>query len=305
MIKSKPQYYFGLVFRLIKSTFTELSKNDPLRMAGATAFFTTFALPPILVILIQVFKLFLGPMEIRRSLFETLAGIVGNEAVAQIRSILSAFRNLASNWYAIIGGFIFLLFVATTLFKIIKGSINQIWKIRILERQRIGSKLKERLQAVLVILFAGILFVIGLLVEGSQAFLGNYLQELMPSLAFYFNNIVRNLVSVVFVTLWFAIMFRYLPDGRPAWSIAFAGAFLTSILFNGGKVLLRFLLSYNNLNNIYGASTSIVLLLLFVFYASLILYFGATFTKIWSIYKKLPIIPHRHAVNYRIAEVHE
>ncbi|HYH14544.1 MAG TPA: YihY/virulence factor BrkB family protein [Flavisolibacter sp.] len=305
MIKAKAQYVIRLVFRLLKDTFKELSKNDPLRMAGATAFFTTFALPPILVILIQAFKLVVGPMQIRSRLFETLAGIVGNEAVAQIRSILLAFRSLAHNWFAVIGGFIFLLFVATTLFKIIKGSINQIWKIRILEKQRIGSKLKERFQAVMVILFAGILFVFGLLVEGSQAFLGNYLKDLVPSLAFYFNNVVRNLFSVLVVTLWFAIMFRYLPDGRPQWKVAFTGAFLTSLLFNGGKVLLRFLLSYNNLNNIYGASTSIVLLLLFVFYASLILYFGATFTKIWSIHKKLPIKPHRHAVNYRIAEVHE
>src|SRR5687767_13182416 len=116
--------------RLLREALKELSKNDPLRMAGATAFFTTFALPPILVILIQVFKLVLGPMQFRSQLFETLAGIVGNEAVHQIREILRAFRSLAHNWYVTIGGFIFLLFVATTLFKIIKGSINQIWKIK-------------------------------------------------------------------------------------------------------------------------------------------------------------------------------
>lgn len=304
-MKARVIYLIGLGYRLLKDTFKELSKNDPLRMAGATAFFTTFALPPILVILIQVFKLIVGPRQIRSQLFETLSGIVGNEAVDQIRNILIAFRNLAHNWYAVTGGFIFLVFVATTLFKIIKGSINQIWKIRVLEKRRIGSKLNERMQAVIVILFAGILFTLGLLLETSQAFLGNYLKDLVPSLAFYFNNVVRNAFSVFVVTLWFAVMFRYLPDGRPRWKIAFAGAFLTSLLFNSGKVLLRFLLSYNNLNNIYGASTSIVLLLLFVFYASLILYFGATFTKIWSIHKKLPIIPHRHAVNYRIAEVHE
>jgi membrane protein len=304
-MRIKPRYYIGLFFRLIKDTIRELSANDPLRMAGATAFFTTFALPPILVILIQVFKLLLGPERIRARLFETLAGIIGNEAVDQLRNILIAFRSLAHNWFAIIGGFIFLLFVATTLFKIIKDSINQIWKIRVLEKRHIGSKLRERLQAVMVILFAGILFVFGLLVETSQAFLGNYLQKLLPSLAFYFNNVVRTTFSVLFVTLWFTIMFRYLPDGRPRWKIALTGAFVTSLLFNGGKVLLRFLLSYNNLNNIYGTSTSIVLLLLFVFYSSLILYFGATFTRIWSIYKKSPIKPHRHAITYRIAVVHE
>ncbi|WP_082886649.1 YihY/virulence factor BrkB family protein [Flavisolibacter tropicus] len=304
-MKIKLRYYFVLFIRLIKDSISELLINDPLRMAGATAFFTTFALPPILVILIQAFKLVLGPMRIRNRLFETLAGIVGNEAVEQIKDILNAFRNLAHNWYVILGGFIFLVFVATTLFKIIKDSINQIWKIRVLERRAISSKLLERLQAVLVILFAGILFVFGLLVETSQAFLGNYIQKLFPSLAFYFNNVVRTAFSVLFVTLWFAIMFRYLPDGRPRWKTALTGAFVTSLLFNGGKVLLRFLLSYNNLNSIYGTSTSIVLLLLFVFYSSLILYFGAAFTKVWSIYKKQPIKPLKYAVNYQITIMHE
>jgi len=304
-MKARPRYYLGLYYRLFKESFRELSKNDPLRMAGATAFFTTFALPPILVIIIQVLKLILDPMRIRTRLFESLAGIVGPEAVQQIKDILIAFRSLATNWYVIIGGFVFLLFVATTLFKIIKGSINQIWKIRILERQRIGSRLKERLQAVMVIVLAGILFVLGLVIEGSQAFLGNYIQELLPRLAFYFNNVVRTIISVLIVTLWFAIMFRYLPDGRPSWKVALTGGLVTSLLFNGGKVLLRFLLSYSNLNNIYGTSTSIVLLLLFVFYSSLILYFGATFTKIWSIHKDRPIKLLHHAVNYRIIEVHE
>ena len=304
-MKVRPQYYIGLFLRLFKESFIELSKNDPLRMAGATAFFTTFALPPILVIIIQVLKLILDPMQVRIELFESLSDIVGQEAVQQIRNILIAFRSLATNWYVIIGGFLFLLFVATTLFKIIKGSINQIWKIRILEKQRIGSRLKERLQAIMVIVFAGILFVLGLMIEASQAFLGNYIQELLPGLAFYFNNVVRNIISVLIVTLWFAIMFRYLPDGRPSWAVAFIGGLVTSLLFTGGKVLLRFLLSYSNLNNIYGTSTSIVLLLLFVFYSSLILYFGATFTKLWSIHKKRPIKLLHHAVNYRITEVHE
>src|SRR6476661_8679926 len=106
-------------FYLAKDAFTELGKNDPLRMAGATAFFTTFALPPILVILIQSLKLVLDPYEARSQLFLSLENIVGHEAVEQLIDVLLAIRKLASNSWIIIGGFIFLLFVATTLFKII------------------------------------------------------------------------------------------------------------------------------------------------------------------------------------------
>src|SRR5918996_1675102 len=105
--------------KLLRESLIELLKNDPLRMAGATAFFTTFALPPILVIIIQSLKLVLDPQEVRIQLFHSLENIIGQEAVEQLVDVLLALRKLASSWWIIIGGFIFLLFIATTLFKII------------------------------------------------------------------------------------------------------------------------------------------------------------------------------------------
>lgn len=288
--------------KLLRESLTELLKNDPLRMAGATAFFTTFALPPILVILIQTLKLFLDPREIRSELFQSLANIVGSEAVKQLTDVLLALRRLAQNWWIIIGGFIFLLFVATTLFKIIQGSINQVWKIRPIQRKGFVKTMRARVQAVAVIMVAGLLFVIGLIAEGAQAFVGKYIFEISPALSFYFNSAFSYLISVIIVTLWFAVVFRYLPDGRPEWKVAFTGGFLTAILFNIGKIILHWLLSYSNLNTVYGTSASIVLLLLFVFYSALILYYGASFTKIWGIESGSPIHPLPHAMHYRLIE---
>ncbi len=281
---------------------TELLKNDPLRMAGATAFFTTFALPPILVIIIQSLKFILDPTQVRSQLFHSLENIIGPEAVDQLVDILMALRKLADSWWIIIGGFIFLLFVATTLFKIIKSSINQVWKIRPVQRIGFVKTMRSRLQSVAVILIAGLLFVIGILAEGLQAFIGKYIFEVSPLLSFYFNSTLNYLISIISVTLWFAVVFRFLPDGRPGWSVAFAGAFLTAILFNIGKIVLRWLLTYSNINTLYGTSASIVLLLLFVFYSALILYYGAAFTKIWAIHKAQPIHPLPHAMHYRIIE---
>src|SRR5215217_5526417 len=113
---------------LLNKTLKELVKNDPLRMAGATAFFTTFALPPILVILIQSLKLFLDPRTIRVELFKSLSDIVGPEAVRELIGVLKSLRRLAQNQYITLAGFIFLIFVATTLFKVIKSSLNQLWR---------------------------------------------------------------------------------------------------------------------------------------------------------------------------------
>ena len=153
-----------------------------------------------------------------------------------------------------------------------------------------------------MILIAGLLFMIGIMAETAQAFIGNYIFEFSPLLSAYFNTALNYIISVFIVTLWFAILFRFLPDGRPDWHIALAGGFVTAILFNAGKLLLRLLLSYSNINTVYGTSAAIVLLLLFVFYSSLILYYGAAFTKIWALFKGHPIQPLHHAVSYKVVE---
>lgn len=298
----KKKYFIFFIAELFRKAYRELLENDPLRMAGATAFFTTFALPPILVIFIQLFKLILEPRMIRAELFKSLSGIVGDEAVRQLADVLRAFGKLAENWYITIAGFIFLIFVATTLFSVIKRSINQLWKIKPDHEKGIIKNLRTRFHSVLVIVIAAFLFLIGLFIEGTQAIVGKYIVAISPVLYFYFNSIANYFFSIIIVTVWFAIVFRYLPDGRPDWNIAFTGAILTSLLFAIGKFILHWLLTYSNINTLYGTSASVVLLLLFVFYASLILYYGAAFTKIWGIYKNEPIRPLPHATHYRLVE---
>jgi len=288
--------------KVVRDSMYELLRNDPLRMAGATAFFTTFALPPILVILIQVLKLLYDPQRIRNELFKHLEGIIGTQSVQQIVDVLQALRGMAQNWWITGLGFLFLVFVATTLFKVIRNSLNQVWKMRIIRRRGIYKSLGSRVKAVAIIIVAAILFVFGILAEGMQALIGHYLFEFSPLLSIYFNSVLSYIISIVVVMLWFAIVFRYLPDGRPDWDIAITGAFFTAILFSIGKLILHWLLTYSNINTLYGTSASIVLLLLFVFYSALILYYGAAFTKLWAIHQGRPIKPVNGAMHYKVTE---
>jgi membrane protein len=255
-----------------------------------------------LIILIQVLGLVFDPKRISRELFTHLSDIIGSQSTEQVINTLTAFRRMAQNWLITIGGFIFLLFVATTLFKVIKSSLNQVWKIRVVERKPIKTVLANRLISIIVIVLTGVLFVIGLIAEGGQAFLWEYMKELLPNAARFFNSVVNYLISLIIVTVWFAFIFLFLPDARLQWHVALTGAFVTSLLFNIGRLILHWLLSYSNIDNLYGASGSIVLLLLFVFYISLILYFGAAFTKVWGVFKGCPIEPSPHAIHYQIVE---
>jgi membrane protein len=292
---------FTSIVVALKNAFTLLVKNDPMRLAGATAFFTTFALPPILLILIQILSLLFNRRTISHQLFEQLGGIVGRDSVHQLVTTLRGFRGLAVNLPVAIGGFIFLVFVATTFFKVIQSSFNQLWMIRRKENKKFNMAIRSRIKSFLVILFTGILFLASLLTESLQVLFGRYAEELLPGTGFFFNYTISIILSLVIVSIWFAVLFRYLPDGKPSWRVAIAGALLTSLLFNTGKYILKWLLPNSNIGVIYGTSGSIVLLLLFVFYSSLILYYGAAFTKVWSQHLGQPIKPLPNAEFYEYA----
>ena len=290
---------------ILKSSFKELAKNDPLRMAGATAFFTTFALPPILIILLQLLGLLFDRGLIRRQLFIKLTGFIGRDSVHQVVETLIAFRRLADNWFVTIAGFIFLLFVATTLFKVIKSSLNQVWRIKISKPRKIWIGLRTRSHSLLLILMLGVLFLIGLFADWVQQLIADSV-TVSDSIAPVSNQVINFVISVLIVTLWFAGLFRFLPDGKPTWKVAITGALLTSILFNSGKLIFRWLmLGYNNVNTVYGTSGSIILIMLFVFYASFILYYGAAFTKLWGAHIGHPIAALPHAKHYQVNDVEE
>ncbi|MCW3467227.1 YihY/virulence factor BrkB family protein [Chitinophaga nivalis] len=292
--------YWLHFFLAFKDAWKELQANDPLRMAGATAFFTTFALPAILVIIIQLLRLIFRIQHVGKRLFAQLEGVFGKEATEALTGTLKAFRSIAQNWLIAIGGFLFLLFVATTLFKIIKSSLNELWKIKPVHKATVGQILLSRLRGVLVIFFAGVLFIIDLVADAAKAFLGKYIDAWLPALAMYYNSALNYVISVVIVTIWFFLVFYFLPDGRPRWKAGLTGALVTSILFNIGKLILKVMLTYSSINSIYGASAAMVLLLLFMFYSSLIFYFGAAFTYTWSARMDAMIQPLPHAGRYQV-----
>ena len=284
-------------------SFVELKSNDPLRMAGATAFFATFALPPILIIIIQLLGLFVNPRKVSSELIDRLSHVLGNTSAQQIKTTLEAFRSMGQNWYITLIGFVFLMFVATTLFLVIKNSLEQIWNISVRTDAGMMFNLKNRMRSLIIISLAGILFSIGLFTEGIQVFLGQYVDDIWRGAGIFTSRVVNELVFSIVVTIWFTVLFRFLTAGRPKWRIAFAGGFFTAILFTAGKIVLRYALVFSQIGTIYGASGSIVLIMLFVFYSALIFYYGGCFIKILSEVYGHPIRPVKEAFTFELTEI--
>lgn len=290
-------------WRLLSRSFAEMKKNDPLRMAGATAFFTSFALPPILIILFQLFTLFLSRRFVGPEMMEILSDTLGAGSARQISITTRGFRTIMQNWYTAAAGFLFLVFVATTLFVVIKNTLNVIWKVRVREKPGFLFYLRLRARSFLVILSIGVLFLAGLLLDGIEALAGKYIDKILPGGGGFFSGALDEVIGAAIVTIWFILLFRYLADARPSWKVAITGGILTGILFSGGKALLSFLMRDSNIGTIYGASGSLVLILLFVFYSSFILYFGASFIKIYAETLQQPLRPLNNAYRYQVLEV--
>jgi membrane protein len=266
-------------WQIPKKAFLLLQRNDPLRMAGATAFFTSFSLPFIIIILIQLFGLVLDRHKLSQQLFHSLSEILGTSGEQQIRDISRGFRRLATNWWFAAGGFIFLLFVVTTLFKVIKDSIHQLWRVEP-TASKWSASLLPRLKAVGLIVLIGILFLLDVAVEGfltvfRYAMAGE--GALTVSVVF---TLVEQLISFVIFTAWILCVLLYLPDARFSFPVTAKGALLTGALFTTGKWLLRWLLVSSNVQRVYGSAGAFVVVLLFVFYMALILYYGAAFTAV-------------------------
>jgi len=287
---------------LLNKTYLVLKRNDPLRLAGATAFFTTFALPPILIILIQLFGLIVNPAEVSTKLFSQVQSLIGKEGAEQMHKILTGFQQLAHNWFITIGGFLFLVFVATTLFSVVSNSLNQLWNIKLEAKTGFTFKLTLRIKSIAVIVFTGLLLLAQLSVSALQALLASYLDSIWRGFNTLLYKIIAQVVFVVIVTGWFTIVFKYLANAHPSWKVAFTGGLFTGILFTIGKIILGLLLTFSNLKTIFGAAGSFVLVLLFVFYSAIIFYFGAAFTKVWADHKKKTLQLDKRAYEYTIEE---
>jgi len=296
-------YKLRALFSMMSSSFTLLKLNDPLRMGAATAFFATFALPPILIIFTQFFRFAVDPSELSSELIDRLGHILGTSSARQVEGVLEAVSGLSHSWYITVLGFIFLMFVATTLFDVIKNSLGQIWDIRIIPKPGIGFRLKYRVRSLIVIFLAGFLFLAGLVIESFQAIMGDYIDEVWGGGGWFFNRLINEIVFVIAVTIWLAFLFRFLTAGRPRWNICLGGGFFTAILFTLGKWILGYLLIRSNISTIYGASGSMVLIMLFVFYSAMIFYYGGCFVKVLSDTHDEPIRPVKKAFAIETQEI--
>ena len=267
---------------LIKETYTSWMADDPFRLSAIVAYYTVLALPALLVIIINVIGAIWGVEIVQGQLTDEISAALGKDAASAIENIISETQNSESNFLSTVIGIGTLLFGATGVFYQLKISLNEIWKIKTNPNAKIWKIITDRALSFAFILVIGFLLLVSFIVTAAISALNSYIRDALPDVLLYIAYILDFVLSVGIISVLFALMFKYLPDAKIKWRTVWIGAILTAILFVVGKLLLGIYFGQADPGSTYGAAGSIVLILLWVSYSSLILFFGAEFTYIYA-----------------------
>jgi membrane protein len=284
------------LWRIAKQAALEFVNDSGMKLSAALAYYTIFSIGPVLIIIISLAGLFYGREAVQGKIYYQINGLVGNSAALQIQEIIQNIEKSQLSASGAVIGVIVLLIGATGVFTEIQDSINYIWSIKAKPKRGLLKLLMNRLISFSLIISFGFVMLVSLIVNALVDLLQERLERYFDSVTVYIFQGVNYAVLFVIISILFAIIFRVLPDATIRWRDAFVGAAFTAFLFLIGKFLIGFYLKYSNIGVTYGAAASMVLLLLWVYYTSIILFFGAEFTKVYTLNFGAGIQPDKTAV---------
>lgn len=268
-------------FGLLKQAATDWVEDNALRLSAALSYYSIFSIAPLLVIAIAIAGRVLGPEAAQGLLHDQLTALVGAKGAQGIEGMVQSASKPSSSVIAGIMGVITLLVGASGVFGQLKDALNTIWEVEAKPGQGIGKFIRERLLSFGMVLVIGFLLLVSLLLTTALSGLTKYVGSALP-MSHALMGVVSSVTSFGVVTVLFASIFKVLPDAEIRWRHVWIGAAFTALLFEIGKALLAWYLGRESTQSAYGAATSAVLVLLWVYYASLILLFGAEFTQVYA-----------------------
>lgn len=283
------------VTEFIRETAHGFSADKVLKLAAALAFSTLVALPGLLIIVIWITSTLYSPSGMEANMILQMNSLLGEDATAQIREILINSKfDYTSLWPKILG-VVILLISATGVFGEIQDSINTIWGLQTKPRAGILKLFINRFLSFSIILSLGFVLVVSLIANALITTLSDSVQVHFPWIPMQLYYILNQLVIGIVLILLFGTIFKLLPDAKLEWKDVFFSATITTALFMAGKYLIEYILSHNSTISMYGSAGAVIVILLWVYYSSIILYLGAEMTEVWIKMKGRKIQANKYA----------
>jgi len=263
--------------------------DDAIRLGASLAYYTLFALAPILLVATAVAGLVFGAEAARGQIVGQLDQLVGPDGARAVQSLLEGASHRRAGMLATVLGGITFVVAATGAFLELQAALNTIWRVKPAARANVRGFVVDRLRSFGLVVAIGFLLMVSLAVTASLAAFNAWLAPRSPGIPLAWSG-VNVLASVVVTTGLFALLYRFLPDLPLRWRDVTTGAFVTAVLFTIGQQLIGLYLGQSSVSSSYGAAGSVMILLLWVYYSCQILLFGAEFTRVYAL---------RHGANAR------
>ncbi|MCC9166422.1 YihY/virulence factor BrkB family protein [Pontibacter harenae] len=288
---------------ILKSTFSEFSDNNCMLLAAALAFNAIFSIPPLLVIIVRAVSFFFREQVVSGELSATISNAVGPSAAQSVEDILHNAQMSDTGGIAFWIGLGTLIFASTTFFATLQQSLNTVWNLKPKPTNGILKMLQVRLFSFGIVLSMAFLMLLSLVISTVVSILSEYITDMIPDISMFLIWLIDFTISVGIITILFALIFKYLPDAIIRWRDVWIGALITALLFVIGKFLISWFIGTSDPGSAYGAAGSIVILLIWIYYSSVIVLIGAELTQQYSTTFGHRILPKAHAVFYKEQEV--
>lgn len=302
-MKGVRETYYKDLWDVIHATFSEFGEHRIMKKSASLAYTTVFSLAPLLMVLLYVVGLFWGTNAIEGEIFYQIKDFLGEKSALQLQEIIKNITLANKGGISAFIGLITLLIGATSVFAEIQDSINSIWGIRLKKRSGFWLYFKSRLLSFGVIGSLGFILLASLGLSTILDSLNEKLFSHFSEAAVYTVYIGQTLVTLIIITSLFAVIFKILPDAAITWKQVRVASLITAFLFMIGKFLISFYISHSSLGTVYGAAGSLVIIMVWVYYSSVILYLGALFAKCYVVEFGNHIKPSKYAEIFHTVEL--
>ena len=312
------KHFFIALYHLFVAAGKGFIEDRITKLSAALAYYTIFALTPLIIIVISAASIFFGnKINPGTELFSQISDMIGKDAAKQLQGFVENANLSGKSTIGLIIGVITLIIGSTAIFIEIQDSINMIWKVKAIPKQGWVKMLTNRLLSFSLIVSMGFLLLVSLVINSIVISLGSKLGYILThtkvgaaiplasSTTTLLIYVLNNAITIAAVTAVFMIIFKVLPDVNLRWKSAMIGALFTALLFILGKYLIGVYIEKGNPASAFGAASSIIVILLWIYYTSIILYFGAEFTQAYAEKYDGGIRPSKYAVHTQITIVEE
>jgi len=286
-----PKYFL----RLLVQAFREWEADKASRLGAALAYHAMFAIAPLTIIAIAIAGQIYGEEAARGEISRQMKTAVGGPAARAIENLIEHTHRTHTGLLAAVVGFGTMLFGAAGGFWQLQDALNTVWKVAPRPGRGIWGILRDRSLSFLVVLGSGFFLLLSLVISTTLVALSNFFSPDLPG-GISLWHVINSFVSVLSITLVFALIYKVLPDVKIPWSDVWLGSGFTALLFSLGKYLLSLYLGYTSVTSAFGAAGSLVLILFWIYYSAQIFLFGAEFIRVYALQRGAHLVPRSNAV---------